>query len=196
MSSRYYSVLNWSTKIGVSLFIIAYPFIVYFGLNYWSISFLAPCLLCLFVLRLVLSKQHPQKTKQFIFAVKAISIIGILLILASWLLKQNQWLLFYPVAVNLIMLGLFAYSLLQPPSIIERLARITEPELPQSGIRYTRTVTQIWCVFFVINASIALWTCYLNNMDIWTLYNGAISYILMGTLLGSEWLFRQWVRHK
>ena len=36
----------------------------------------------------------------------------------------------YPVLVNAALLGVFAYSLISPPSMIERFARIREPDLP------------------------------------------------------------------
>ncbi len=47
------------------------------------------------------------------------------------------------------MLALFSASLLQKQTLVERLARLQEPELPDSGVRYTRTVTKVWCGFFL-----------------------------------------------
>ncbi|EXJ46560.1 putative dNA gyrase subunit B [Vibrio parahaemolyticus VPTS-2010_2] len=91
------------------------------------------------------------------------------------------------------MLCVFAFSLKQPQSIIERLARLQEPELPPSGVAYTRKVTMVWCVFFVLNAAFALYTCFLP-VKIWTLYNGLISYLLAGSLFAGEWIVRQFVR--
>ncbi len=79
--------------------------------------------------------------------------------------------------------------------MIERFARLQEPDLPESGVKYTRTVTKIWCVFFIINGSISFSTCFMD-MKIWMLYNGFISYLLIGTLFISEWLVRQWIRKK
>jgi uncharacterized membrane protein len=96
----------------------------------------------------------------------------------------------YPVLINIIMLIIFGYSLITPPSIIERIARLREPDLPPIAIIYTRRVTQIWCVFFVINGSIALGTVFWASPAIWSLYNGVISYIFMGLLFGGEYLVR------
>ena len=91
------------------------------------------------------------------------------------------------------MLAVFASSLWQPQTIIERLARLQEPELPQSGIDYTRKVTKVWCLFFVINGSIALYTCF-QPLEIWTLYNGLLSYVFAGLLFAGEWVVRQRIR--
>ena len=49
----------------------------------------------------------------------------------------------------------------------------------------------IWCLFFIVNGAIALVTVLSKNQALWTLYNGLISYLLMGTLLGGEWLYRK-----
>ena len=78
--------------------------------------------------------------------------------------------------------------------VAERLARLSEPDLPDKAIRYTRQVTIAWSVFFLCNgvlaAALTLWA----PLAWWTLYNGLISYLLMGLLFAVEWLVRQRVR--
>ena len=96
----------------------------------------------------------------------------------------------YPVLVNAAMLAAFGASLVAGPSMIERLARLREPDLPPAGILYTRRVTQAWCVFFVINGAIALGTALFASSAVWSLYNGVIAYILMGAMFGGEYLLR------
>jgi len=59
----------------------------------------------------------------------------------------------YPAAISLGMLLLFGLSLLHPPSMIEHFARLREPYLDSADIRYTRRVTQIWCLFFIANGA-------------------------------------------
>ena len=100
----------------------------------------------------------------------------------------------YPVLVNAVLFVVFQYSLRHPPTVIERLARLQEPNLPESGVRYTRKVTIVWSVFFVVNGSIALGTALWASDATWALYNGLIAYGLMGLLFAVEWLVRQRVR--
>jgi uncharacterized membrane protein len=100
----------------------------------------------------------------------------------------------YPAFMNAAMLAAFAQSLWRGPSMIERFARIAEPDLPESGVRYTRIVTWVWTVFFAINGAIAAWTAVYADWDTWTLYNGIIAYIAIGALLGGEFLARPFVR--
>lgn len=107
------------------------------------------------------------------------------------LLCRTTWsLLFYPVLVNLVFLIVFAISLRRQQSIVEVIARRIDPDLPQEGIHYTRQVTKVWCLFFIVNGAIALWTT-TRSPEIWALYNGLIAYLLMGLLFGAEWLVRR-----
>jgi len=96
----------------------------------------------------------------------------------------------YPALVSCVMLAVFAYSLRFPPTVIERLALLREPILHPRVVFYTRRVTQIWCVFFVINGAIAFVTAWWASEAVWLLYTGFISYILMGVLFGGELLYR------
>jgi uncharacterized membrane protein len=79
--------------------------------------------------------------------------------------------------------------------MIERLARIREPELPAPAIYYTRRVTQVWCLFFALNGVIALITTLWASAAVWTIYNGLVAYLLMGLLFAVEysvrWRFKQ-----
>jgi uncharacterized membrane protein len=102
----------------------------------------------------------------------------------------------YPVLVNLGMLVVFGYSLYAPPSMIERMARLSDPALPAYAIAYTRRVTQVWCGFFVINGTLALLTAVWASAAIWSLYNGVLAYVLMGCLFAGEYLVRIVVRRR
>lgn len=100
----------------------------------------------------------------------------------------------YPVAINALMLVVFLTSLWRGMPIVERLARLKEPELPPAGVAYTRRVTWAWCGFFVINGSIATWTAVYADLATWTLYNGVISYGLIALMFAGEWLLRHRLR--
>ena len=123
-----------------------------------------------------------------------LAVIGSSMCIISWLLRAWHLLLWYPVVVNGLMLMLFAGSLWSPMPLVERLARLREPALPLRAVRYTRRVTQLWCGFFIFNGSVALVTCLHNDITLWTLWNGGISYLLMGSLMGGEWLLRKRIR--
>lgn len=96
----------------------------------------------------------------------------------------------YPVFVNFSLLVLFGVTLRKPPSMAERLARLREPDLPPHAIEYTRKVTIAWCVFFVVNGSLAALTTVFGTDQQWALYNGGLAYGLMGVFAGAEYLIR------
>lgn len=100
----------------------------------------------------------------------------------------------YPVLMTGAILFAFGWSLAKPPSMIERFARMAEPDLPESGVRYTRAVTWVWCIFLALNGAAALWTALFASFETWAIYNGVFSYVLMGALLAGEFLLRGFVR--
>jgi uncharacterized membrane protein len=100
----------------------------------------------------------------------------------------------YPVFMNMTMLIAFGLTLWKPPSMIERFARIAEPDLDAHGVVYTRNVTWLWVGFFVVNGGIAFWTALYGSWRQWGFYNGAISYVLAGGLFAGEFIVRKIVR--
>ena len=86
-------------------------------------------------------------------------------------------------------------SLRLPPTVVERLARLQEPDLPpdSGGLHAARHADVVrllhpqWRHRAVITA---LW----SSERVWALYNGLIAYVLMGTLFAGEWLVRQRVK--
>jgi uncharacterized membrane protein len=100
----------------------------------------------------------------------------------------------YPVFMNVTMLLAFTLTLWRPPSMIERFARIAEPDLDAHGVAYTRKVTWVWIVFFFVNGGIALWTALHGTWLQWGVYNGGISYVLAGSLFAVEFVIRKIVR--
>ena len=162
---------------------LLYPIAVYFGIQYlepWKIGLI---LLGLLLLRVVLVKSDKKHSQ-------LLMLIGIAFcILAVW--SNNLITLrFYPVLISFCLFVIFASSLFYPPPVIERLARLQHPDLPEQGVRYTRKVTQVWCVFFVCNGLIATVTAVWSSLAWWSLYNGFISYILMALLMVVEYLVR------
>ncbi|OEF25451.1 hypothetical protein [Vibrio rumoiensis] len=176
-----------------ALLLLAYPLAVYYGLSRWGIGVIGGVFAVLFILRIVAGSNTKLKELKYIAWLSGGA--GITLTLLATLFREHGWFTFYPVIVSTLMFVLFFSSLWQKQTLIERLARLQDPNLPQSGVQYTRTVTKVWCGYFVINGSIALYTCFLP-LSIWTLYNGLISYLLAGCLFAIEWLVRLRVQKK
>lgn len=170
------------------ILLLAWPFIIWFGLAHNSLQGLLPLMALMLFLRF---RQTRRRAGALSVVTQIVAVAGMTLCIASYLLKTHQLLLFYPVVVNSVMLAVFGGSLWSRMPIIERLARLREPDLPERAVRYTRRATQIWCAFFIINGGIALFTALYGDLSLWTAWNGMISYLLMGTLMAGEWLVRQ-----
>ena len=166
-----------------------YPLAIYFGLKYLEPRFVA----LLLAAALLVRRRHDASRLLTDLTRTDLGILAGLLVLAALtaLTNSETLLRLYPAFMNLGMLLLFGLSLKRPPSMIERFARLHEPELPAAGVRYTRRVTQVWCLFFVVNGSIAVWTALRASRDDWATYNGLIAYLLMGVLFVGEWVFRR-----
>ena len=164
---------------------LAYPLVVYLALGHVSPRWIALLVVALALARAAVTRES--------FWLVAAALAGVLAIASA---LGDQWgpLKLYPALVNLVLLGLFATSLWRGPSVVERLARLREPDFPPAAVAYTRRVTQVWCGFFVVNGLAAAGTALWASAGVWALYNGLLSYAAMGLLMGGEWLVRRRVR--
>ena len=174
----------WSNLL-LGMVTLAYPVVVYLSLGRFEPRWLALLLLTMALVRLGLGRT---------LATWGVAAVALSLALLTWLGNALLPIKLYPVAVNAFMLIMFASTIVRPPSAIERLARLSEPDLPEVAIAYTRKVTLVWCAFFLINGVISLITALWGTYAQWTLYNGGIAYVLMGLIAAVEWLVRKRVR--
>lgn len=172
-------------KLLVTAATLAYPLVVYLGFGRWNPLWIALALAALLFLRAAGSRDPLWLAAGF----------GALLLGAATGLGDS-WvpLKLYPVMLSAALLGVFAFSLWRPPTVVERIARLAEPDLPPAGVAYTRKVTLAWCGFFVFNGAVSLATTLWGSEQAWVLYNGLLSYLLMGAFFGAEWLLRQRMR--
>ena len=165
---------------------LLYPFAVYYGMEHLSPRLFAALLGGLWLARVLTQRNKPGGLWMAGVALAFCVLLG--------LAGEPALLRWYPVLLNLMLLALFGLSLKFGPPVVERLARLREPELPEHAVRYTRKVTLVWASFFLANAllisALTLWA----PLSWWMLYTGLIAYALMGLLFAAEWLIRQRVR--
>lgn len=173
------------TAVALALLLagLAYPFVVYAGLQGGGTRWIALPLAALWLAR-ALTTRHGQPGGRLLPA------LALAFCAVAAFARDPQWLLWYPVLINAGLCAVFGASLWRGVPVIERLARLRESCLPESGVRYTRVVTRVWTFFFAFNgtlaAALALWAPW----RWWALYNGAISYVLIGALIAGEWVVR------
>lgn len=171
---------------------IAYPFAVFFLIRripLWAFVILALAVGGLQLGRIRhMHKAFDRRHIMLAWGVLAIVLTGIYCSNAIGAVKA------YPVLVSLGFAAFFGLSLRYPPTVIERIARLTTPDLPPEGVHYTRQVTWVWFSFLILNAAIALSLALWGTLAQWTLWCGLLSYIAMGILFAGEYLVRRRVQ--
>jgi uncharacterized membrane protein len=170
-----------------ALVLLAWPFVVYWGLRELTARTVALVLLAVLLLRLLASGMAAVGSRAAI-------VLGAVLAAVAAAGDAALPLKLYPVAVNAALLGVFAGSLWRGPPVVERLARLRESVLEPEAVAYCRAVTRAWCIFFVGNGAIALATALAASDETWVLYNGVIAYLLIAAMFGGEWLVRKRLR--
>lgn len=184
----------------LSAALLAYPFAVYFLLQKLQAAVLGGILFVLILVRYLVATNalgaSSARAQPALKSLLPLTLVGVASGVSMLLSNHELAVRLNPVWISLTMLAIFSWTLYSPPSMIERFARITEPELSTLAIRYTRQVTKVWCAFFIVNAAVALWTALFVPLSWWTLYNGLISYLLIGILFAAEYLVRRRVRRR
>jgi len=175
-------------KAGLFLVSLAYPFVVYWGLSHDLHWYLVGLLFLLLIGRCWTAQTAKERW----------IVVGLATLLLAVLLAAGHeyGLKLYPGMISVSLLALFGLSLFSSMPLVERMARLTDPDLPPHAVVYTKRVTQVWCIFFAINGAISLYTVFSNNEDLWLLYNGIISYVIIAIIMAVEWLIRQRVRSR
>lgn len=179
-------------RIFLGIAVALYPVAVYFGLKAGAHAWLGLGLIAIGILRLWISTT--RKTR--VLAEVAMAAVLFCFGTATLVFGSGDLLLYYPVVMSLGAFSIFALSIISPPSLIERFARLREPNLPPEGVRYCRRVTLVWCAFLICNAGIAAWTVVEGDQRLWLYYNGFLSYLLMGALFVGEFVVRTLLRGK
>lgn len=122
----------------------------------------------------------------------ASSSVLVLLVLVSMLFDDQRSLLAMPVLINGALLFVFGSSLFggRVP-VVERFAKAVHGSLTPEHAAYCRTVTKVWCVFFVANGLTALYLALAAPLTVWALYTGGVAYVLMGVLFLIEYAVRK-----
>jgi len=182
---------HWSRAVVRGLLMLAYPVLILCAWH-WDTPRLVG-----FMLLAILWLQRWAGGGPLALSLRQLSALdwGVLVLLtcasAAIVVTDSELLLrLYPSLVNLGLLVAFGATLAHGPSMIEKFARLGNPNLPADAVRYTRRVTQVWCAFFVANGALSAYTALYWSRANWSLYNGAIAYGLIGLLLAGEIVWR------
>lgn len=170
---------------------IAYPLMVYWGIGHLSPGVFVVLGIGLLALRFARSRQGVDAGRWAVaFGLAAVSLA------VSFVISPEYAMKVYPVAVSLAVAGVFGWSLVFPPTVVERLARLGGGEFPPDGVVYTRNVTLLWVCILVANAMVSTATGIWGSLETWTLWNGLVSYLVMGAVFLGEFGYRKFLRRR
>jgi uncharacterized membrane protein len=172
----------------VGALFVVYPFLVYVALTQWGARSTAGLVLGSLALWGFRARRFGQQG----FRSLMLQVGGIALLSLGTLVSGSPaFLQQMPVLISALLLVTFVASLVRPPPMIERYARMITPDLSEGEIRHCRAVTWVWIVFLVGNAAIAEALVLWGSVEAWALYAGGIAYVLMGLLFAGEYLVRK-----
>ena len=172
-----------------ALFLATYPVIVYLGITNWGPR--AVAVLLLSVLVPMLAIRYRTRTSEHLWGVVRVPLAVLAVLVLAALMNDHRLVLALPVLVNAILLLHFAGSLVGPVPLVERLARLEQPELSPSEVRYCRSVTWLWVSFFVVNGVLAGILAVTGPLSLWAVYTGFVSYLLIGLVFTGEFIVRR-----
>ncbi len=189
--------------------VLVFTMLVVFKLPVRILSLCVVALACAFFLSATGSRKSGEKSEKKALDWRPMlsSALFLLAGILCFVFNEKVFLKLYSVSVSATMLFVFGSSLIFKPNIIFRFACLGDKTLKGSSFEqqvddYCKKVTVVWCVFFVLNGSISVFTALHDfgndalNDKIWSVYNGGISYVLMGLLFAVEFVVRKMVNNK
>jgi uncharacterized membrane protein len=173
-----------TVRIITTGFVVAYPFLVYFGLQTLPPSLFGIILLVILAMRFSVFETADR------VVLLPLLLIFIVYAITTIVLDNANLLLYYPALVNFALFAIFANSLRNGEPLLLRMVRSRGIAISKHTPFYLYRLTALWAVFFVINGLVSLWTSTLS-LQFWALYNGLYSYLIIAILGGGEWLFRR-----
>lgn len=168
---------------------VMYPIAIYVGLSRFSARTVG--LMMLVLLGPGLVNRARKARREDLWAVLPLPLLTIALLSLSAILNDKRFVLALPVLINLVFLLTFGLSLRSVP-MVERFARMQDGDLSPEKVRYCRTVTVVWSVFFACNGTVCAALALFASLKAWTLYTGLIAYVLIGMLGGVEYTVRKY----
>jgi uncharacterized membrane protein len=171
-----------------ALLMLGYPLVVYLGLMRFGARVVGLSMLALLLLGL--GVRWGAASRDAVSGLLRAPLIVMALMALSAALDDPRFVLALPVLINAVLLAQFAHSLRGTP-MVERFARMQDPNLEPARLAYCRTVTVVWCWFFVSNGLVSLYLALYAPVALWALYTGLIAYLLIGALAAGEYLVRK-----
>ncbi len=188
MTSRFRGALRAAAVALETTIFVAFPLLVFAGVSRLGARTTALVLAALLLPGAVRAAARGRDRLRSALALP-LSTAALLVLAAA--LDDGRFMLAYPVLVNAALLLQFGLSLRRKRSLVETFALLQVPDLSEPEQRYCRSVTKVWCAFFVLNGTAAALLAAFAPRAWWAAYTGAIAYGLVGALFAAEYVVRK-----
>ncbi|MCA9528724.1 MAG: hypothetical protein KC543_01160 [Myxococcales bacterium] len=178
-----------ATTLNVLLALV-YPFAVWWSLSHFGAREVGLVLIAVLLPALALRFRSAERAHLWPVLRLPLLVMGVLLL--GVLFDDARYVLATPVLINLALLAAFASSLFGEMPIVERFARLQEPDLTEPKRAHCRQATVAWCVFFALNAAVTAALALAAPLSWWAAYTGGVAYGLMGLMFAGEYLVRHY----
>lgn len=171
-----------------AIFTVGFPAFIFFAHDVVAPAVIALVGVGLLLARLFTASRHAEPVVLLGLAA------GAALLAVAAATGDQTTMLMYPTLVNASLAALFSITLWRPPSLAERLARMQGMEVSPEGVVYTRRVTAMWVLFFLINGSVAGVLAIWGDLATWAIFTGVLGYVMAGVLMAAELVFRRYYK--
>lgn len=178
------------TALGIisTLFILASPWVLYWTLSQHEVGVAAITLIGWVIVRsipVLLSAKREQRR-----AALQLPAIALGFAFLGWVSDNGTWFLILPSATQATFGIAFLRSLSTTP-LIEHFARMVKPELSVAEQGHCRRWTRIWGIYLLVLAATGLVLAGWATLEVWAVYVGIVSYVLVGVLFAIEYFVRK-----
>jgi uncharacterized membrane protein len=181
--------------------IVLYPVLVFSALVIFklSIRYLSVFIIALAAAYFLVHRHNYKGKHRFVVFISPaiLCCIGIICLIT----KSSLTLKIYPALADLIYLVIMCSSFFIPPPVVYYFINMFDKTIkdhiePEFFDRYCRRAAIVWCVFFVFDGTVALITVFLASDVVWGIYNGGITYVLMGLIFVGEYFILKMIEKK
>jgi uncharacterized membrane protein len=181
--------------------IVLYPVLVFSALVIFklSIRYLSVFIIALAVAYFLVHRHNYKGKHTIVVFISPVVLCGIGII--CLITKSSLTLKIYPALADLIYFVIMGTSVLIPPPLVFYFLNMFDKKIkehikPEFFERYCRRAAIVWCVFFVVDGAFSLVTVFWGSDIIWGIYNGGITYVLMGLIFAGEYFILKMVEKK
>ena len=170
----------------ISLALLLYPAVVHACIVYdipqYAVLYLS------IILMLLMIEKFPVKVKYLIVFLSPVIVYVVL----RYESISRLALYILPVLVCLIFFKIFARTLVSGKvPLVTRMAEITQGDLDDDVVRYTRSLTGVWALVFLGLAVESTLLAFFAPFELWSLFTNVINYIIVALVFVGDYLVRR-----